>query len=209
MQDAGATTIRGVDFFTWCASTEDRFTKIIANPPYVAIRKLHPQLQKSLLSCGPETDRSFGLNSNYWCAFLSASLRVLEQRGDLAFVLPAAWEYALYAADMRHVIYQKFQSVEVHRCLEPLFAGVREGCVVFLAKGYGKAPAKAVHTDHKTSHALIAALTGRARKPARDRQAFAEAARGYVRPVFRTLQHKHRMRNRRCKIFSSDEIRSD
>ena len=164
MQDAGATTIRGVDFFTWCASTEERFTKIIANPPYVAIRKLHPQLQKSLLSFGPETDRSFGLNSNYWCAFLSACLRVLEQHGDLAFVLPAAWEYALYAADVRHAIYQKFQSVEVHRCLEPLFASVREGCVVLLAKGYGKAPAKVVHADHKTSHALIDALTGGARK---------------------------------------------
>jgi type I restriction-modification system DNA methylase subunit len=33
IQEQGATTIRGVDFFTWCASTERRFTKIIANPP--------------------------------------------------------------------------------------------------------------------------------------------------------------------------------
>jgi len=164
MQDAGATTIRGIDFLMWCASTEERFTKIIANPPYVAIRKLHPQLQKSLLSYGPETDRSFALSSNYWCAFLSASLRVLNQHGDLAFVLPAAWEYALYAADVRQTIYKNFHSVEVHRCLEPLFASVREGCVVLVAKGYGQAPAKAVHTDHKTSHALIAALTEGARK---------------------------------------------
>ena len=159
IREEGATTIRGVDFFDWCASTEHRFTKIIANPPYVAIRKLHPQLQKSLLSFGPETDRSFALRSNYWCAFLSASLRVLEQHGNLAFVLPAAWEYALYAADVRQAIYQNFQSVEVHRCLEPLFPTVREGCVVLLAKGYGKTPAKAVHTDHNTSQALITALT--------------------------------------------------
>jgi hypothetical protein len=112
MQDEGATTIRGIDFFTWCASTERRFTKIVANPPYVAICKLHPQLQKPLLSYGPGTDRSFALSSNYWCAFLSASLRVLEQNGNLAFVLPAAWEYALYAADVRQAIYRDFQSVE-------------------------------------------------------------------------------------------------
>jgi adenine-specific DNA-methyltransferase len=159
MQDEGATTIRGVDFFTWCASTKRRFTKIIANPPYVAIRKLHPHLQKSLLSYAPETDRSFALRSNYWCAFLSASLRVLDQNGNLAFVLPAAWEYALYAADVRQAIYQNFQSVEVHRCLEPLFPDVREGCVVLLAKGYGKTPARAVRADHNTALALIAALT--------------------------------------------------
>jgi len=161
----GATTIRGVDFFAWCTSTEQKFTKIIANPPYVAIRKLHPKLQKSLLPYGPETDRSFALRSNYWCAFLSASLRVLAQNGSLAFVLPAAWEYALYAADVRHAIYRKFESVEVHRCLEPLFPNVREGCVVLLAKGYGRTPPRAVHTDHKTSQALIAALTQGADQP--------------------------------------------
>jgi adenine-specific DNA-methyltransferase len=158
-QEEGAITIRGVDFFTWCASTEHRFTKIIANPPYVPIRKLHPQLQKSLLSYGPDTDRSFALRSNYWCAFLAASLRVLQPHGNLAFVLPAAWEYALYAADVRQAIYQSFQSVEVHRCLEPLFPNVREGCVVLLAKGYGDSPAKAVHTAHNTSQALVTALT--------------------------------------------------
>jgi adenine-specific DNA-methyltransferase len=43
-EDKSATTIRGVDFFQWCASTEQKFSRIIANPPYVAIRELHPEL---------------------------------------------------------------------------------------------------------------------------------------------------------------------
>lgn len=84
-----ATIIRGIDFFQWSASTGCRFTRIVANPPYVAIRKLHPELQRSLSSFGGGTDSSFALRSNYWCAFLSACMRVLAYEGNLAFVLPA------------------------------------------------------------------------------------------------------------------------
>jgi adenine-specific DNA-methyltransferase len=100
-EDGAARTVRGVDFFQWCASTQQKFGRIIANPPYVAIRKLHPKLQRSLIAFDPTTDASFALRSNYWCAFLSASLRVLAYKGNLAFVLPAAWDYALYASDIR------------------------------------------------------------------------------------------------------------
>lgn len=166
-EDTSARTVRGVDFFEWCASTEERFSKIVANPPYVAIRKLSPKLQRSVTSFGDGIDTSFALRSNYWCAFLSACLRLLAQNGNLAFVLPAAWDYALYASEVRQIILQQFQSVEVHRCLEPLFTEVREGCVVLVAKGYKSQPARAVRVDHATSQALIAALITGGPQPSR------------------------------------------
>jgi hypothetical protein len=103
-------------------------------------------------------DGSFALRSNYWCAFLSACLRVLADHGNLAFVLPAAWDYAQYASDVRRAVHQQFQSVEVHRSREPLFSEVREGCVVLVAKGYRKDPARSVRINHSNAHALITAL---------------------------------------------------
>jgi adenine-specific DNA-methyltransferase len=157
-EDGSATTVRGIDFFEWCASTTQRFNRIVANPPYVAIRKLHPTLQQSVTAFGNGADGSFALRSNYWCAFLSACLRVLANHGSLAFVLPAAWDYALYASDVRRTIHQQFHSVEVHRSCEPLFPEVREGCVVLVAKGYRKDPASSVRINHSNSHALITAL---------------------------------------------------
>src|SRR5271170_6301958 len=63
-EDCAATTLRGVDFFQWCATTRKRFTKIVANPPYVAICKLHPALQQSLREFGGGEDASFALRSN-------------------------------------------------------------------------------------------------------------------------------------------------
>ncbi len=158
-EDGAATTVRGIDFFRWCARTRRRFTKIVANPPYVAIRKLHPTLQQSLRDFGSGNDISFAKRSNYWCAFLAASLRVLEQDGSLAFVLPAAWEYALYADQVRQYVLGNFQSVDVHRCWQPLFPDVREGCVVLVARGYRNKPTRSVRIDHATSESLVASLS--------------------------------------------------
>ncbi|MCE5306805.1 MAG: N-6 DNA methylase [Acidobacteriales bacterium] len=158
-EDQSATTVRGVDFFQWCTQTKQRFTKIVANPPYVAICKLHPDLRQSLISFGGTADASFAPRSNYWCAFLAASLRLLADKGNLAFVLPAAWDYAQYAANVRQAVLRQFQSVAIHRCMEPLFTHVREGCVVLVAKGYRGDPSVSVRIDHATSQGLISALT--------------------------------------------------
>ncbi|MFN7998448.1 MAG: N-6 DNA methylase [Bryobacteraceae bacterium] len=158
LEDAAATTVRGVDFFAWCSSTTRRFTRIVANPPYVAIRKLDPELQRVLQGFGTSDCPSYTLRSNYWCAFLAACLRILEPEGNLAFVLPAAWDYALYAEDVRRSIFDGFRSVEVHRCFEPLFPNVREGCVVLIAKGYLQKPARTVRIDHATATSLVATL---------------------------------------------------
>lgn len=157
-EDEAATTVRGVDFFDWCASTKKRFTKVVANPPYVALCKLEADLQKNVRQFQDSEDPSFALRSNYWCAFLSACLCVLKANGSLAFVLPAAWDYALYARELRERVLSSFKSVEVHRSLEPLFPEVREGRVVLLAKGYLQTPEHAGRIDHPTATSLIEAL---------------------------------------------------
>jgi hypothetical protein len=158
-EDSAATTVRGVDFFDWCASTDERFTKIVANPPYVALCKLENDLQRSVQRFQQSDDPTFALRSNYWCAFLSACLGLLKREGSLAFVLPAAWDYALYARQLREKVLRSFKSVEVHRSQEPLFPGVREGRVVLVAKGYLQVPEHAGRIDHSTAASLISALT--------------------------------------------------
>ena len=163
-EDASATTLRGVDFFDWCASTDDRFSKIVANPPYVAICKIGSELQATIKRFNNSEDPSYGLRSNYWCAFLAASLQLLKPNGSLAFVLPAAWDYALYARTLRDEVLSSFSSIEVHRSLEPLFPDVREGRIVLVAKGYRRRPKEATRIDHPTAASLVSAL-GKSRKP--------------------------------------------
>lgn len=168
--DGFARTVRGVDFFRWLPSTTARFDKIIANPPYVPIERLSRALQKPILSLNELDRASFRLNSNYWCAFLAGSLRVLKDGGDLAFVLPAAWEYADYAGVVKQRIFDVFYSVEVHRCLKPLFETVSEGCVVLVARGYGARKGQTAYFEYSAPKDLIKSLPVRKKEPTNYRQ---------------------------------------
>jgi hypothetical protein len=158
-EDHAACTVRGVDFFRWIRTTSRRFDRIVANPPYVPLRRLSAELVEPLTALQRKNVRSFRLSSNYWCAFLSASLNLLRDGGHLAFVLPAAWEYADYAQDVRQAVFKSFETVNVHRCLEPLFPDVQEGCVVIVARNFAWPATSVNRIEHKSSDDLIAALT--------------------------------------------------
>src|ERR1700733_11716708 len=45
--DRYASVIRGQDYLKWAADTDERFNKIIANPPYLALSRLGGTLRKN------------------------------------------------------------------------------------------------------------------------------------------------------------------
>ena len=54
-------------------------------------------------------------------AFLIAGMRLLKPGGSLAYVLPAAYEYANYARALREVCEASFYELDVHRVSVPMF----------------------------------------------------------------------------------------
>jgi adenine-specific DNA-methyltransferase len=157
-QDALAQTLRGVDFLAWSRTTTRRFDKIVANPPYVPIGKVDPVLQQSALAVATPDGHFVPRGSNYWCAFLCASLALLRPGGDLGFVLPAAWDYADYAASLRDSIIHRFARFEVHRSLTPMFDSVQDGCVVIIARGFDEPTTGVTRHEHNSADALVSAL---------------------------------------------------
>jgi len=162
--DRLACTLRGTDFLEWSRNTEARFDKIVGNPPYVAIRKLPPALRRVAAGILDFQDQAIGLTPNCWYAFFCACLRLLRPGGGICFVLPAAWDYASYAAKVRNFLRQSFSRVEIHRSSKPLFEEVQDGCVVVVANGFDERNRTLVRFDHPSTSQLIATLKGRRRK---------------------------------------------
>ena len=136
---------RGIDFLAWSKRTSLRFDRIVANPPYLAIRELRGSLlDHALTTTVPGQASLVPHRANCWYAFLCASIGLLRGGGSLAFVLPAAWEYADYAEPLRVSIGKLFYSVKSYRSVHPLFSGVQEGAVVLVAEGFGKGPAHSI-----------------------------------------------------------------
>jgi adenine-specific DNA-methyltransferase len=128
---------RGTEFLRWSRSTKLRFSKIVANPPYVAIERLHPSIRKAATEASLSDQIRITENGNAWYAFLCAAIRLLKSNGSLCFLLPAAWDFANYAAPLRNSINKYFVDVKVYRTAKPIFRAekVQEGTIILLAKG--------------------------------------------------------------------------
>ncbi|MGH7771821.1 MAG: Eco57I restriction-modification methylase domain-containing protein [Candidatus Binatia bacterium] len=157
--DSLATTFRGVDFLRWASETEQRFDRIVGNPPFISIKRLPPSLQKSAGSVPDINGRPIGRGSNVWYSFVLASLRLLKQGGCLAFVLPSAAEFANYSVAIRRAVRETFSSLELYRCERPLFENVQEGTLVAVARGYNAPPCKVSRKHFETREGLIQGLS--------------------------------------------------
>jgi adenine-specific DNA-methyltransferase len=156
--DRLANTERGTDFLDWSRQTSIRFDRIVGNPPYVAIRNLSTRLQASALM----TTNLFGggvpKGANLWVAFLFASLGVLKTGGALGFVLPASWDYATYAVDIKAGMTCLFADLEEHRSQRPLFDQVSDGSVVIIARGFRTGQTSWRRFEHPNRDFLIRCL---------------------------------------------------
>jgi len=159
--DNRAITLRGTDFLSWSKLHERAFDRIIGNPPYVALERLPTRIQNTAISMCWGGITSLNLNGNLWAAFLIASLRLLRVRGHLSFVLPAAWDYADYASELREKLPTYFERFAIHRSREPLFPDVQEGCVVVQGFNFGSGSAanRAQRFEYETAKDLEDSLS--------------------------------------------------
>ena len=151
----------GIDFIAWARRTPDSFDRVIANPPYVSLSRLPDGLRSEALGVLMPTGSAIPAGANYWCAFLCASIRLLRPRACIAFVLPAAWEYADYALPLRQSIPLLFEAFEVHRSRKPLFPSVQDGSVVVIGRGFGGRHKETSQYWYRDADHLITGLANR------------------------------------------------
>lgn len=142
LQNLGTEHLLGTDFLEWAKKTKRRFDRIIANPPFVPLSELEASLARSALSVRTRQYK-LTLAANYWVAFLLAGMKLLNPGGTLAYILPAAWEYADYASPIRRLCETSFRELDVHRVLKPMFDEVEDGSVLLVGRGYREQQSRA------------------------------------------------------------------
>ena len=137
LERLGIESLVGTDFLRWAQHTERRFDRLVANPPFVPLHELQEPLFRAAIDTRLD-GIGMSARANYWVAFLLAGMRLLKPGGALAFILPAAWEYADYASPIRELCAKSFAEMDVHRVSVPMFTKVSDGAVLLVGRGYGK-----------------------------------------------------------------------
>ncbi|MDX9715924.1 MAG: hypothetical protein RBT67_00945 [Thauera sp.] len=135
--DHAAQTVRGVDFLDWAVQYRAAVDHVVMNPPYAALGRVRGELLERALAVQLWNRRRLPLKANYWAAFLLKAAECVREGGSLVAVLPAAWDFATYAADVRETVKRAFGETIVVRCASPLFPKVQEGVVVVAAFNRG------------------------------------------------------------------------
>lgn len=156
--DSLAQVRRGTEFLRWAIMADMRFDRIVANPPYIGLSKLPDAIQAAAMSVKEPDGSLVTKGANCWFAFVCASLRLLKSGGSLAFVLPAAFEYANYARRLRDSLPKLFARVSVHRCREPLFEAVDDGSVVLICQEYQRPHMSHARFESNTLEDLVAVI---------------------------------------------------
>jgi adenine-specific DNA-methyltransferase len=149
---------RGTEFLTWARSTAERFDRVVANPPYLSLARAPKAARDQALKLRFRRI-TFDRRANCWAAFLVSSVKLLREGGSLAFLLPAAWEYAAYAEKLRRAIGRWFASVRVIRSREPMCDNVSDANVVLVATGYRHSNTTLQRVEVSDLGEAVAALT--------------------------------------------------
>jgi adenine-specific DNA-methyltransferase len=125
------------DFFSWAAETQERFTAVGGNPPFVRYQTFKGDVRaRAIALCNALGARFSGLASS-WAPFLVASASVLEPGGRMAFVVPAEIGHAPYAAPVLEYLAANFETVDVIAYRDKLFPELSEDCWLLYAEGFG------------------------------------------------------------------------
>jgi adenine-specific DNA-methyltransferase len=147
--DRFAEVSRGVDFISWARKQTKRYGCVIGNPPYLTIERLPKRLRERARKVNLPDGTPLPRGANYWLAFLYAATGLLAEGGAIAFLLPAAHQYADYAKHWRSWVAASFERSHIFRVSRRVFDDVQEGSVVLIATGYKKpvVSAEEVHCD--------------------------------------------------------------
>lgn len=127
------TNILHKSFLEFQNTCKEKYSLIIGNPPYIN-KKYLPEEVISL--CG-EIHRSSDLSSNrisnIWTSFVVAGIKLLDDDGKMAFVLPADVLQVKYAEEIRDLLTKSFARIEIFTLDTSAFPEIEQQTAILFA----------------------------------------------------------------------------
>jgi hypothetical protein len=131
--------LHATDFLRTDAARYGTFDSIVCNPPFTRNTHLTKRERRHLRATfGTTVPAAAGL----WAYFLVHSLNLLKPDGRIAFILPGAASFAIYAHKVLDYVSKRFTTLTITPIQEPVawIGGASEKAVLVLAAGFQSMP---------------------------------------------------------------------
>lgn len=125
------------EFFSWAASTQERFECAAGNPPFIRYQRFRGVVRERALSLCASLGTSLSGLSSSWAPFLVAAASLLKPGGRMAFVVPAEIGHAPYARPVLQYLISHFSDVRLLAVREKIFPSLSEDTWLLYADGFG------------------------------------------------------------------------
>lgn len=135
----GRVHVISADYLQYYLSETKKYDLIIGNPPYVRRRNMTLE-QREICA---EVHKSANLKDvnpkNLWTSFFAGAKESLNEKGVIAFVLPADLLQVKYAEEIREILHQDFDRVEIFTLNWIYFDDIEQDVVILIcSNGHGK-----------------------------------------------------------------------
>lgn len=121
------------DFLDYATSSNEKYTLIIGNPPYINMKNMSTKdIDKARSLCIQQGVKK-GIMQNLWVAFVLGASKMLYPDGSLFFVLPTEFLQVQYAETLRENLEKDFNVIHIISFCDAVFPDIEQDvCLVYL-----------------------------------------------------------------------------
>lgn len=126
------------DYLDFFLKNDSKYSLVIGNPPYIKKNNLGDEQIKrceeihTRLVTRASDKKVTEKIKNIWPAFVEAAIMSLNDQGILCFVIPAEILQVIYAKNLRKLICNEFDRIEIFAFNELIFEGIQQDVVALI-----------------------------------------------------------------------------
>lgn len=144
------------DFHRFCLDTEQRFSLVVGNPPFIRYQYYDEGQQELAGKIFKKAGLKRSKLTNAWVTFVVGCSHLLKEHGKMGFVIPSELLQVTYAQQLRKYLARFFNKINIISFENLVFEEIQQEVVLLLCEKNGTAEHLIEHIEVKDTEGLQA-----------------------------------------------------
>ena len=142
------------DFHRFCLDTEQRFSLVVGNPPFIRYQYYDEGQQELAGEIFKKANLKRSKLTNAWVTFVVGCSLLLKEKGKMGFVIPSELLQVTYAQQLRKYLATSFNKINIISFENLVFEEIQQEVVLLLCERTGTGEHLIEHIEVKDAESL-------------------------------------------------------